>query len=408
MTPDSANALAAAQAANAAISAAWLAEGIPLIQQVDSASPTYVAGQPTVINMKGAATGLIKKFYLVVKGTVNLAATFTATETGLGLSNLFSNITFTDSSTRVRHNTTGNHMHLMATIRRRALAGTSLLSTAISDPTGIGMNFAENQKTGPVAGGTAKSFVWVLEIPVCVTDRDLRGVIWANQVVANNILSLTINPNFFLNNLAAADVSAASYSVNGALGTSLPTLTGLSLTLYQDMLLPPAIMGANVQLPLIDMSYAYNFLISPAQNAIQANADNVFFAAPNRSILSHLLYWDNYLYTGAAGADVAAIKIQIANSLIVRQMEPQILSWWTRNNLWFDMPVFSAGGSGTSRTDYAMYLVDTRERPLNVQVGGNVGLYFNPSTVMAGANLNIGYEYTELQAATFNAPGFGQ
>jgi hypothetical protein len=404
----SATSLQQAQASNYAIRQAWLNEGIPLFQQVDSASPTYVAGQPTVINMKGAATGLIKKFLMVVKGTVNAASTKVMTETGLGLANLFSNISFTDSSSRVRHNTSGAHMHHMASIRRGKLAGTSLKIAGFSDPSGFGNNFAVNEPTGAVTGVTAKSFVWCYEIPVALTDQDLSGCIWANQVVANNIVSFTINPNFFLSNSGGADVSNAAYAGPDALSVSLPTLTSLSMTLYQDMLLPPASMGPNVQLPLIDMSYAYNFLLSPAQNAIQANADNVFFAAPNRSIRSHILYWDNYLYTGTAGADVAAIKIQIANSLIVRQLEPQLLAWMTRNHIGVDMPVFSAGGVGTTKTDYAMYLIDTRHRPLNVQVGGNVGLYFNPSTVMAGANLNIGYEYTELQAATFNAPGFGQ
>jgi hypothetical protein len=104
---------------------------------------------------------------------------------------------------------------------------------------------------------------------------------------------------------------------------------------------------------------------------------------------------------------VTAIKIQIANSLVVRQMEPGILGYWTRNLLGTDMPAGSAGGSGTTKTDYTTYYVDTRRRPLNVQTSGNVGLYFNPNTVQSGAALNLGYEYLEIQSATFNAPGFG-
>jgi hypothetical protein len=45
--------------------------------------------------------------------------------------------------------------------------------------------------------------VWCYEIPVTLTDQDLSGAIWANQVVANNIISFTINPNFFLSNARA-------------------------------------------------------------------------------------------------------------------------------------------------------------------------------------------------------------
>jgi hypothetical protein len=303
-------------------------------------------------------------------------------------------------------------MHLIQAARRGWVPGMALVSTAMSDSVNGGMsfgaNFFTNNAPSTFTGGTPKNFEWCFEIPIAYTDTDLRGCIWANQVTANNLLSLTINPNFFASNSSAADVSGSAYNSATALGTAVPTLTNLKFTLYQDMFVQgPTDQNGNTQLPQIDMAYSYNLLNVPAQ-ALQANADNVFFAAPNRQILSHMLFWDNYLYnTAPAGSDVTAIKIQIANSLVVRQMEPGILGYWTRNLLGTDMPVGSSGGTGTSKTDYTTYYIDTRRRPLNVQVSGNVGLYFNPNTVQAGAALNIGYEYLEIQSATFNAPGFG-
>jgi hypothetical protein len=413
-------------AANASVRRQWVQSAAPLIQSVASATPTYAQGSPTTVNLLGSATGLIKKFYLVATGTINGASGKVFTATPLGILNLLSNITFTDLNTRVRHNTTGAHMHQIQAARRGWPPGTGIYGQTnagaykvLTDQTGFGPGAAAIGSSAfnamptcffpnTVTGGTPQNFQWVWEIPIALSDYDLRGAIWANQVTANNILSLTVNPNFFGTLASAADVSGSAYSCPDAFATDLPTLTNLKFTLYQDMLVQgPTDQNGNPLLPQVDLAYSYNLLMVPAQ-ALQANADNVFFAAPNREILSHMLYWDNYTYnTLPAGSDVTSIKIQIANSLVVRQMEPGILGYWTRNLMGVDLPYFSAGGTGTTKMDYGIFYIDTRRRPLNVQVSGNVGLYFNPNIVNTGASLNIGYEYLEVQSATFSAPGFG-
>lgn len=417
-TPNSASGMsqAAAQAfaANLSIRKAWLNSSAPLIQSIAFAAPTYAAGSATTVNLLGSATGLIRKFYLVVTGTLNATSGTFIPSQPFGMSNLLSNITFTDLNTRVRHNTSGAHMHMIQAARRGWVPGMALTKAAMSETAGAtgngcswGFNFFSNNAPTTFTGGTPQNFQWTWEIPVAYTDTDLRGCIWANQVTANNLLSCTINPNFF-QQAAPADVSGSAYNTATALATALPTLTNLKFTLYQDMFVQgPQDKNNNILLPQVDMAYSYNLLLVPAQ-ALQANSDNVFFAAPNRQILSHMLFWDNYLYnTTPAGSDVTSIKIQIANSLVVRQMEPGILAYWTRNLLGTDMPVGSAGGTGTTKFDFTTYYIDTRRRPLNVQTSGNIGLYFNPNTVQGGAALNLAYEYLEIQSATFNAPGFG-
>jgi hypothetical protein len=419
-TPNNASGVsqAAMQAfqANDAIRKAWLSSSAPLIQAVAFAAPTYAQGSATTVNMLGSATGLIRKFYLVVTGTLNATSGTFIPSGPFGITNLLSNITFTDLNTRVRHNTTGPHMHMIQAARRGWIPGMALTAAAMSETFGAtgngcawGNNFFTNSAPTTFTGGTAKNFQWTWEIPVAYTDTDLRGCIWANQVTANNLLSFTINPNFFATNSGGADVSGSAYNTaTAALGTTLPTLTNLKFTLYQDMFVQgPQDKNGNILLPQVDMAYSYNLLMVPAQ-ALQANSDNVFFAAPNRQILSHMLLWDNYLYnTTPAGSDVTSIKIQIANSLVVRQMEPGILGYWTRNLIGTDMPVASSGGTSTTKFDFTTYYIDTRRRPLNVQTSGNIGIYFNPNSVQGGAALNIGYEYLEIQSATFNAPGFG-
>src|ERR1700730_6293114 len=225
-TPNSASGVsqAAMQAfqANDAIRKAWLSSSAPLIQAVAFAAPTYAAGSATTVNMLGSATGLIRKFYLVVTGTLNATSGVFLPTAPFGITNLLSNITFTDLNTRVRHNTTGAHMHMIQAARRGWIPGMALMSGAVTDsdqayvnavgasyaainwgvqglgtaatwpPTGFLANSAPNLVT-PVA----KNFQWTWEIPVAYTDTDLRGCIWANQVTANNLLSCTINPNFF-------------------------------------------------------------------------------------------------------------------------------------------------------------------------------------------------------------------
>src|ERR1700730_9503448 len=427
-TPNSASGVsqAAMQAfqANDAIRKAWLSSSAPLIQAVAFAAPTYAAGSATTVNMLGSATGLIRKFYLVVTGTLNATSGVFLPTAPFGITNLLSNITFTDLNTRVRHNTTGAHMHMIQAARRGWIPGMALTAAAISEIANStqgglskigggcswGSNYFACSAPATFTGGTSKNFQWTWELPVAYTDTDLRGCIWANQVTANNLWSFTINPNFFMSNQAgAADLSASGYStVTNPISTTLPTLTNLKFTLYQDMFVQgPQDKNGNILLPQVDMAYSYNLLMVPAQ-ALQANSDNVFFAAPNRQILSHMLLWDNYLYnTLPAGSDVTSINIQSANSLVVRQMEPGILAYWTRNLIGTDMPAGSAGGSGTTKFDFTNYYIDTRRRPLNVQTSGNIGIYFNPNSVQGGAALNIGYEYLEIQSATFNAPGFG-
>src|ERR1700730_3214015 len=215
-------AAAQAFAANLSIRKAWLNSSAPLIQAVAFAAPTYTQGSATTVNLLGSATGLIRKFYLVVTGTLTTGAGTMNANQPFGMANLLSNITFTDLNTRVRHNTTGAHMHMIQAARRGWIPGMALMSGAMTDsnqayvnavgasygginwgvqglgtaatwpPTGFLANSAPNLVTT-----VAKNFQWTWEIPVAYTDTDLRGCIWANQVTANNLLSCTINPNFF-------------------------------------------------------------------------------------------------------------------------------------------------------------------------------------------------------------------
>lgn len=377
-------------AQNLAIRANILQNAIPVMQNVRSGSMTYTAGVPTTVNMQASNVGLIRRFYLVLSGTVNCAATYTATPTLFGLPNLVSNIQFTDQNNRLRVNTSGIHLHYVASEKRRRAFGAAIVaSTGHSDPTGLGSNFPVQVSTGAVSGGTAKNFTFILEIPVVNSNTDLSGAIYANQTTSNNTLQFTLNPNAFVN---GSDPYNAAYIMSAALGTSLPTLTNLTWTLYQDFLdqLPIDNTGFAV-LPQQDISWALVYQnINPGVQI--AGADNLYALPPFNVYQNLMLFWDNPAFNGAngVGSDVDYIKTQISNTYVLKQFDPKMLAVMTRNILGCD---FGGAVGAANAFSGGVYSLDFRHKPLAVNQLSSTNIVFRPNTVNAGANLQIGQEY---------------
>jgi hypothetical protein len=377
---------------NMAIRQNILANAIPVFQNVRSGSLTWQQGVPTTWTVLASNVGLIRRFWLEVTGTVNGSAAATFTPSMLGLSNLLSNIQFIDQNNRLRINTTGAHLHLAAGQKRRRPFGSSLYGNATpvqTDPAGAGANFPVQQSTGVVTAGTPKNFRMVYEIPVVNSNQDLTGAIYANQTTSNNQLQFTLNPNAFV---FGADAFNACYLASSALGTSLPTLTNLTWTLYQDFLdqLPVDNTGF-AQLPPIDIAYALVYqMINPG---VQVAAQDNLYALPPFNVYQDLmLFWDNYQFNGAGGvgSDVNYIKVQISNTYILLQQDPYVNAIRTRNLMGSDLP----GAVAATNTSGAVYDLDFRHKPLSVNQLSSTNIVFNPSTVQsATSNLQIGQEY---------------
>ncbi len=402
-----ASSYAQAIAADNAAQAAWMQFGAPLLQQVDSAQPSYSAGTtpPTIVNLRGSPTGLVTRFLIEVTGTLNCAATHTLTrmKTG-GIANLFSNIQYTDPNTLQRINTSGLHVILDAVQRGRRPAREALAPT--NDPFGMGQNFNAQYSPSSVAGGTPQNFHIVYEINLISSPGTLNGAVWANTNDSKNLFALTLNPNFFgFGNAGANDISGSAYATDVAIGTALPTLTNLSVVLYQDMLVwqPPPGVNQPLVLPNMALAHAYRLSLVPALS-IKANTRNELPLATQRSVLGQTLFWDNFGYAGAAGTDVTNLELKIANSVQVGIYTPNLLATRVRDEVGMDMPVGSA--SGGANTDYSVYYWGSRRHPINVASGGNISLYFNPNTVQAAANLNIGYAWDEITASTMAVASF--
>lgn len=396
-----------ALAADRAAQAQWMAYGAPLLQQVDSAQPVFSNGvtPPTIVNLRGSPTGLVTRFLIEVTGTLNCAAAHTLTrmKTG-GIANLFSNIQYTDPNTLQRVNTSGLHVILDAIQRGRRPVREAVAPT--NDPFGMGQNFNAQWSPASVAGGTPQNFHIVYEINLISTPGTLEGAVWANTNDSKNLMALTLNPNFFgFGNAGANDISGSAYATDVALATALPTLTNLSVVLYQDMLIwqPPPNVNAQLVLPQMALAHAYRLSLVPALS-IKANTRNELPLATQRSVLGQTLFWDNFGYAGLPGTDVTNIELKVANSVQVGIYTPNLLATRVRDEIGCDMPVGSA--SGGSNTDYAVHYFGSRRNPLNVASGGNISLYFNPNTVEAAANLNIGYAWDEITASTMAVASF--
>ena len=377
-------------AQNLQVRGSILQNAIPVLQNVRSGSMTYAAGSPTTVNVLASNVGLIRRFFLEISGTVNCASTYTLTPTFFGIPNILSNVQFTDQNNRLRINSPGIHLHNAASEKRKRPFGCAIIaSTGQSDPSGLGNNFPVMETTGTVTGGTAKTFTWVFEIPVINTNTDLTGAIYANQTTSNNQLQFTLNPNMFVYN---ADPYNAAWLASAALATSLPTLTGLTWTLYQDFLdqLPVDNTGFAV-LPQTDISYALVYqYINPGVQV--AGVDNLYALPPYNVYQNLMLFWDNYGYTGAVGSDVQYIKTQISNTYVLKQYDPLMLAVLTRNIMGTDMQ--GAASATAGQFSGAVYSLDYRHKPISVNQVSSTNIVFRPTTVQSSASaLNIGQEY---------------
>ncbi len=370
-----------------------LANAIPVFQNVRSGSVAWAQGSPTTWTVLASNVGLIRRFWLEMSFTLNgsAAATFTPTSIG-GLANLISNVQFIDQNNRLRINTTGMHLHLAASQKRRRAFGSALYGNTTpvtSDPTGIGANFPVQVSPGVVTAGTPKTFSFVWEIPVVNSNQDLTGAIYANQTTSNNQLQFTLNPNAVVFN---SDPFNAAFIASSALGTSLPVITGIKWTLYQDFLdqLPVDNTGF-AQLPPIDIAYALVYqMINPGVQV--AAQDNIYALPPFNVYQDLMLFWDNYTYnTSPVGSDVNYIKVQIANTYILLQQDPLVNAIRTRNLLGSDLPGQIGAANAMSGT---IYDLDFRHKPLSVNQLSSTNIVFNPATVAsATSNLQIGQEY---------------
>jgi hypothetical protein len=363
---------------NMAARNAVLGSAIKMTQQIFSTTLAgTAAGQ--VINVQPRNVGLITGFVIKVTANVAQSAAETQTLTTLGLANIFSNVTFTDLSNQQRINTTGWHLHMLASARRQSVFGAAFTNDSPNfgvhaTPSNFGSNF-----TVIYAAGTLTTVVPVsmyYEIPLAYSDFDLRGAVYASVVSATMNLQLTVNPTF-----GVASTANPTNAVYISSTTALPLVTSVVITVYQQYLdqLP---MGKNgVILPILDLSTAY-LLNNTTVTGLVANQDLPIPYANFRNFMSTCLIYDNAGVLNI-GTDMNYFALQSANYTNIFKYDPQTSALFTREIMLDDFPK-------------GCYYFDHRRRPISTVQYGNMSLVANPSAVTAGASVYLGYEALAL------------
>src|SRR5258708_20716222 len=202
---------------------AVLHNAIEMTQQIFSQQ--LQAGQLQV-NIAPRNVGLVKKFIINIQGTANNTGGANALLSDFGLSNILSQVVFTDLNNNVRVQTAGWHLALLQALKNQWPMTSALLLTALQEFSGD-MGAAWNVIVAPnnFATGTSQPFSMWFEVPLAYSDDDLRGAVYMNVVNAVAQLTLNINANPF--GAAATDSTFACWK--GSAGKVSP----VSVTGYQ-------------------------------------------------------------------------------------------------------------------------------------------------------------------------------
>lgn len=335
---------------------------------------TFANPTGAVINVPLRNVGLVKRLIVEVSGLIAQSGAETLTRTPWGPANIFSQIVLTDLSNQTRVNTTGWHLHTVASAKRNWAWGSAYTNDS---PVAFGSNYPVN--SFPATVTAQQAFRYFLEIPISMGDTDLRGAIYANVVNATFNLQLTVNPNFVVASTASPTL-AVMKSSTAALGN----LSSMTITVHQNFLdqLPTA--NGQVILPQLDLGTAY-LLNNTTVSGIVANQDNTIPFANFRDFYSTTLIYENFGYNaGQVGSDLIEWKLQSANYTNISQYDPYMASLLTRAVICDDLPAI-LGSSG--------YYFDSRVKPISTIQYGNMQIVFKPANVQNSASqMLVGYE----------------
>ena len=91
---------------------------VDMWQQLNPILPSSV-GPGSVITIQLRNVGLVKRLVVEIAATISAGATSVQTLSALGLANLISNVTFIDLGNNTRINSTGWHLNLVSSVKRR-------------------------------------------------------------------------------------------------------------------------------------------------------------------------------------------------------------------------------------------------------------------------------------------------
>jgi P3 major capsid protein len=338
---------------------------VDMWQQLNPILPSSV-GPGSVVTIQLRNVGLVKRLLVEFTATVTAGATTTQTLTALGLANFISNVTFVDLGNNTRINTTGWHLNLVSSVKRRRVFAAAYTSDT---PNGYG-NINNRTMFAPatIAANGNSVVKFMLEIPFVKNNHDLRGAIFADVTNAVMQVQITLNPAMFVT--STADPTLAMYQSGG---TDLASLSAVSVQCNQNYLdqLPRNPQTAAPILPALDLGTAY-LLNNTAGGLPVVNQDNGFAFVNARSYESVAFVFDNNGTLNINGTDLNYLAVTSANFTNILRWDGMMAATAERDILGDDFP------KGTRYLDF-------RHRPVNTDQYGNMQLIINPSSVLGSA-----------------------
>jgi len=364
---------------------------VDMWQQLNPILPSAV-GPGSVITIQLRNVGLVKRLVVQLNAQIT-AATSDQTLTPLGLPNLVSNVTFVDLGNNTRINTTGWHLYLVSSVKRRRVFGAAYPSDNPAGYTGYDPDWTAGgspSTSSPIddinnriiyaprtiPAGTTVPIRLCLEIPFVKNNHDLRGSIFADVTNAVMQVQITLNPQMFVS--STADPTLAMYQ---SAGTDLASLSMVGVQCNQNYLdqLPRNPQTASPILPALDLGTAY-LLTQTAGGLPVVNQDNGYAFVNARMYESVAFCYDNAGTLNVNGADLNYVSVVSANFTNILRWDGQMLCLVERDILGSDLP------AGT-------HYLDFRHRPINTDTYGNMALVINPSVVNGStANTLFGWE----------------
>lgn len=334
---------------------------VDMWQQLSPILPSAV-GPGSVLTIQLRNVGLVKRIVLEISATIAAGATSAQTLTPLGLANLISNVTFIDLGNNTRINSTGWHLNLVSSVkRRRVFASAHTLDT----PNGYGIiNTGIMSAPTTIAANGTTPVKFILEVPFVKNNQDLRGSIFADVTNAVMQIQVTLNPQMFV--ASTADPTLAVYQSGGS---DLATLSGVTVQANQNYLdqLPRNPQTAAPILPALDLGTAY-LLNNTAGGLPVVNQDNGYAFVNARSYESVAFIFDNAGTLNINGSDLNYLAVASANFTYILRWDGMMAGTIERDILGCDFP------RGTRYIDF-------RHRPINTDQYGNTQLIINPNAV---------------------------
>lgn len=344
-----------------AVGSVYYPPSVDMWQQLSPIMPSAV-GPGSVITIQLRNVGLVKRLVLQLNATVTAGAVSQQNLTALGLANLISNVTFIDLGNNTRINTTGWHLNLVSTVKRRRVFGAAYSSDT---PNGYGDNNNRIMYApATIAPGQSVPIRFILEIPFVKNNQDLRGAIFGDVTNAVMQVQVTLNPQMFVG--STSDATLAMYQ---SAGTDLATLSLVGVQANQNYLdqLPRNPQTAAPILPALDLGTAY-LLNQTAGGLPVVNQDNGYSFVNARSYESVAFIFDNAGTLNVNGADLNYIALTSANFTNILRVDGQMQCLMERDVIGTDFP------AGT-------HYLDFRHRPIDTTQYGNMQLIINPSVV---------------------------